>query len=165
MDLRDANQTVLATSRMVHLRPMEATAAMQACVASFSEASSGPPDVLRLNLPAGACADLRAASLQGASARNRSLLVGTIRSRRGWVSVPIEIETAPVSAGCSELVVRPVGPTCLRSTSHRQLFDRSSHALADFFCMEIGLAGLATTTPRATPRTLRPVSEPVSLAV
>lgn len=165
MDLRDANQTVLATSRMVHLRPTEARAAMQACVASFTEASTGSRDVLRLNLPAGARADLHAASLHGASARGRSLVVGTIRSRRGWVSVPIEIETAPVTAACSELVVRPVGPSCLRSASHQQLFDRCSHALADFFRMEIELAGLATTTPRPTPRTLRPVSEPVSLVI
>lgn len=164
-DLRDANPTVLATSRTLHLNPSETTAAVNACVASFTQASAGSRDELRLNLPEGARADLRSAPLSGASARDRSLLVGTIRSRRGWISVPIEIETAPVSAASCELVVRPVGPICLRSTAHRQLFDRCSHALADFFRMEIELAGLAATTPRTTRRAPRPVSEPASVSL
>jgi len=144
---------ILATSRTLPLRPSEATAAVRACVDSFLEASSGSPGELRLNLPAGARARLRPVPLHGASARDRSLLAGTIRSRHGWVSVPVEIETTPLSETRSELVVRPVGPACLRSTAHRRLFDRCSHTLADFLRMEIELAGLAVTTPRAVVRT------------
>lgn len=164
-DLWNANQTVMATSRTVQLRPSAAKAAVQACVDSFTAASAGSQDEFRLNLPASCRADLRSEALSGASALDRSLLVGTLRSRRGWISVPIEIETAPVSAASCELVVRPVGPICLRSTAHRQLFDRCSHALADFFRMEIELAGLAAATPRTARRDPRPVSQPVSLAV
>lgn len=148
-EVGEGTQTILATSRTLHLRPSEARTAVQACVASFTKASSGSRGEFRLNLPAGARALLRSAPLHGASAQGRSLLVGTIRSRRGWVSVPVEIETAPVSDTCGELVVRPVGPICLRSTAHRRLFNRCSHALADLFRMEIELAGLAATTRRA----------------
>jgi hypothetical protein len=148
-------QTILATSRSLSLRPPEAKAAMQCCVESE----------VRLNLPAGTRAVLRVAPLQGTSAAERSLLVGTVRSPRGWVSVPIEVETAPVSATSSELVVRPVGPVCLRSTSHRRLFERSSHALADFFRMEIELAGMGAALAAA--RRAHPTFVPaaVSLAV
>jgi hypothetical protein len=148
---------ILATSRTLSLRPSEAKAAMQCCVEGE----------VRLDLPAGARAVLHVAPLQGASAAQRSLLVGTIRSRRGWVSVPVEVETAPVSATSSELVVRPVGPVCLRSTSHRRLFDRGSHALADFFRMEIELAGLAPAPATGAVRTApaAPVPATVSLAV
>ena len=156
-------RTILATSRTLYLKPSEAKTAVEACVASFTGASSASPGELRLHLPAGARALLRSAPLRGASARDRSLLVGTIRSRRGWVSVPVEIETTPLTSTCSELVVRPVGPVCLRSTAHRRLFDRCSHALADFFRMEIGLAALAATTTPATARTPRPHTTAVSL--
>ena len=147
-------QNILATSRTLSLTPRQAKTAMQIW-----------RDEVRLNLPAGARVALKATPLQGASAGQRSLLVGTIRSARGWVSVPVEIETAPLSAGCSELVVRPVGPICLRSGSHRRLFDRCSHALADFFRMEIELAAMAAgpaAARRAHP-TYRPA--PVSLSV
>jgi hypothetical protein len=160
-EVGDGTQTILATSRTLHLRPSEATTAVQACVVSFMESSSGSPGELRLGLPAGAQARLRSAPLQGASAQDRSLLVGTIRSRRGWVSVPVEIETTPMTGTSSELVVRPVGPVCLRSAAHRRLFDRCSHTLADFFRMEIELAGLAATASRAAVRTF--TSEAVSV--
>jgi hypothetical protein len=158
-----AIRTILATSRTLHLKPSEAKAAVEACVASFTEASSGSRGELRLNLPAGTRALLRSAPLHGASARDRSLLVGTIRSRRGWVTVPVEIETTLVTGTCSELVVRPVGPICLRSTTHRRLFDRCSHALADFFRMEVELAGLATTAPATVRTPRRHTSESFSL--
>jgi hypothetical protein len=147
----EGTQTILATTRTLVLQPSEATSAVAACVGSE----------IRLNLPAGARAVLRRRPLQGASARDRSLLVGSVRSRRGWVSVPVEIETAPVSSSCCELVVRPVGPLCLRSQAHRRLFDRCSHALADFFRMEIELAGLAAVTPLAPGRTSPPADAPV----
>ncbi|MGH8972941.1 MAG: hypothetical protein ACRD0C_07020 [Acidimicrobiia bacterium] len=146
---------ILATSRTLSLRPSEAKAAMQRCVES----------VVRLNLPAGARAVLHAAPLRGASATERSLLVGTVRSPRGWVSVPVEIETAPVSATDSELVVRPVGPVCLRSTSHRRLFERTSHVLADFFRMEIELAALAAAAPATVRTAPASVPLPASFAV
>jgi hypothetical protein len=138
---------------------------VQTCVGSFAQVSSGPDTEVRLNLPAGVRAALHAAPLRGASAGERSLLVGTIRSPRGWVTVPVEIETAPVSATCCELVVRPVGPVCLRSGSHRRLFERSSHALADFFRMEIELAALSGAP--AASRRAHPafVPAPVSIAV
>jgi hypothetical protein len=136
---------ILATSRALSLGPSEAKAAMQSCVERE----------VRLNLPAGARAVLHVGPLQGASAARRSLLVGTIRSRRGWLSVPVEVETAPVSATDSELVVRPVGPVCLRSSTHRRLFERASHALADFFRMEIELAGLAAAMPVPIPDAAR----------
>jgi hypothetical protein len=136
---------ILATSRALSLGPSEAKAAMQSCVERE----------VRLNLPAGARAVLHAAPLRGASAAQRSLLVGTVRSSRGWVSVPVEVETAPVSATDSELVVRPVGPVCLRSSTHRRLFERASHALADFFRMEIELAGLAAAVPVPVPDAAR----------
>jgi hypothetical protein len=78
----------------------------------------------------------------------------------------VEIETTPLTETCSELVVRPVGPICLRSAAHRRLFDRSSHTLADLFRMEIELAGLGATTSPVTARTLRPhTSKAVSLPV
>jgi hypothetical protein len=136
---------ILATSRTLSLKPSEAKAAMQSCV----------EHEVRLNLASGARAVLRAAPLRGASAVQRSLLVGTVRSPRGWVSVPVEVETAPVSATDSELVVRPVGPVCLRSGTHRRLFERASHALADFFRMEIELAGLAAAVPVPVPDAAR----------
>lgn len=158
-EAQDGTQTILATSRTLHLGPSQTTRAVQACVDSFMETSSGSGGELRLNLPAGARARLRPAVLHGASARDRSLLVGTIRSRHGWVSVPVEIETTPITATSSELVVRPVGPLCLRSAAHRRLFDRCSHTLADFFRVEIELAGLSAPTPRAVVRTSRHPSE------
>ena len=160
-EAREAIQTILATSRTLPLRPCEAKTAMQACVESFTEASSEAPGELRLDLPAGARAVLRSAPLHGASADVRSLLVGTIQSRRGWVSVPVEVETTPLTATCSELVVRPVGPVCLRSEAHRRLFDRYSHALADFFRMEIEIAGLAPTRSRRPRVKFGPNGEPV----
>ena len=158
-------ETVLATSRTLSLRPPEAKAAAERCAESFTAVSAGPPSELRLNLPAGALAVLRPAALQGVSAGQRSLLVGTVRSPRGWLSVPVEVETAPVSATCSELVVRPVGPVCLRSSSHRRLFERTSHALADFFRMEIELAGMAEAPAAARRAHPAFVPAPVSLAV
>ena len=160
-----ASQTVLATSRTLSLRPSAAKSAVQRCLDSFAEVSSGPADEIRLNLPAGARAVLHAAPLRGASAGERSLLVGTIRSPRGWVTLPVEIETAPVSGSCAELVVRPVGPICLRSSSHRRLFDRSSHALADFFRMEIELASMAAAPAAARRAHPAFIPAPVSLAV
>ncbi|MGH8990706.1 MAG: hypothetical protein ACRDZ7_04175 [Acidimicrobiia bacterium] len=165
-DRREGFQTILATSRTLHLEPAEAKAAVQACVESFTEVSSGAPGELRLNLPAGARAMLGIAPLRGASAGDRSLLVGSLRSRRGWVSVPVEIEVAPLSSSCSELVVRPVGPICLRSTAHRRLFDRCSHALANFFRIEVELAALSATVPaRAAVRRSSPAPAPVSVPV
>ncbi len=157
-------QTVLAASRTMSLRPAEAKRAAVACVVSFAEATSGPEGELRLNLPGGARARLQPVVLHGASAQDRSLLAGTIRSRHGWVSVPVEIETAPVTDASSELVVRPVGPICLRSTSHRRLFARCSHALADFFRMEIELAGLAAAPPAVRVPVPRCTSEAVSVS-
>jgi hypothetical protein len=158
-----AGPTVLATSRTLSLRPLEAKEAMQRCADSFRRVSSGPESEIRLNLPAGAGAVLRIASLLGTSAVERSLLVGTIRSTRGWVSVPVEIETAPVSVNASELVVRPVGPVCLRSVSHRRLFERSSHALADFFRMEIELNALGAAPAAA--RRAHPTFVPVLVSI
>ncbi|MDQ3943845.1 MAG: hypothetical protein M3357_01555 [Actinomycetota bacterium] len=154
-------QAILATSRTLPLRPCEAKTAVQACVDSFTTASSGAAGELRLNLPAGARAVLRSAPLHGASAQDRSLLVGTIRSRRGWLTVPVEVETAPVSDACSELVVRPVGAVCLRSEAHRRLFECCSHALADFFRMEIEIAGLAAPPPRPARVKSLPNAEPI----
>ena len=156
-------QTVLATSRTLALRPSAAKRALSACAASFTEASSGSRGEIRLNLPAGTRAALRPMILEGASAGDRAVLVGTIRSRRGWVSVPVEIETSPVSASATELVVRPLGPVCLRSSAHRRLFDRSSHGLAEFFRMEIELAGLAASPRRAPVRTIGRAGARVSL--
>jgi hypothetical protein len=158
-------RTVLATSRTLSLRPGAARSAVQTCLDSFAEVSSGPATEVRLNLPAGVRAVVHAAPLRGASAEDRSLLVGTIRSPRGWVTVPVEIETAPVSATRSELVVRPVGPICLRSTSHRRLFERSSHALADFFRVEIELAALSAAPAAARRAHPAFVPAPVSIAV
>ena len=159
------NPTVLATSRTLSLLPRAAKSAVQTCVDSFARVSSGPEDEVRLNLPAGVRAVLHAAPLRGSSAGDRSLLVGTLRSPRGLVTVPVEIETTPVSATRAELVVRPVGPICLRSTSHRRLFERNSHALADFFRMEIELAALAAAPAAARRAHPTFVPVPVSIAV
>ncbi|MGH9042473.1 MAG: hypothetical protein ACRDZ3_19830 [Acidimicrobiia bacterium] len=140
--MREAIQTVLATNRPLSLNPSEARAVVQTLAAGE----------IRIALAAGAQAVLRPSPLQGASARGQSRLVGAIRSRHGWVSVPVEIGTAPASESCAELVVRPVGPVCLRSEAHRRLFNRTSHVLADFFSTEIELVGLTIApTPVATP--------------
>lgn len=162
--VEEGTQTILATSRTMSLRAAAAKRAVAACVVSFADASSGPEGELRLNLPDGARARLQPVLLHGTSAQDRSLLAGTIRSRHGWVAVPVEIETAPVTDASSELVVRPVGPICLRSTTHRRLFARSSHALADFFRMEIELAGLAAAPPATTVPVPRHTSEAVSVS-
>ena len=162
-EAREGTQTILATTRTLALRPSEASSAVAACVDTFTDTSCRDAGAVRLDLPAGSRAVLRPALLEGASGRHRSLLVGSVRSRRGWVTVPVEIETAPVSRSRCELVVRPVGPVCLRSQAHRRLFDRTSHALADFFRMEIELAGLTAVTPVAPVRNLRPADVPVSL--
>jgi hypothetical protein len=70
-----------------------------------------------------------------------------------------------VTGTCSELVVRPIGSICLRSTTHRRLFDRCSHALADFFRMEIEVAGLTTAMPRTAVPVPQRTAEAVSLSV
>ncbi|MGH9035776.1 MAG: hypothetical protein ACRD0O_08420 [Acidimicrobiia bacterium] len=156
----DGTQLTLATSRSLKLPPPETKAAMDRCVVRFTEAFPTTGGSFNINLPGGAVAKLRPVPLHGSSAGARTRLTGSIRSRRGFVSVPVEVETAPISASCSELVVRPVGPVCLRSGGPRRLFLGCSHAMADFLCFEIEIAALAAATAPAR-RVARRTAQPV----
>jgi hypothetical protein len=156
----DGTQLTLATSRSFRLPPSETKAALDRCVARLTEAFPAAGGGFKLHLPGRAVAQLRPVPLRGSSAGDRTRLTGAIRSRRGFVSVPVEVETAPVSAGCSELVVRPVGPVCLRSGAPRRLFLRCSHPMADFLCFETEIAALAAATAPAR-RVARRTAQPV----
>jgi hypothetical protein len=156
----DGTHLTLATSRSLRLSPSETKATLDRCVVRFTEAFPAAGGSFNINLPGGAVAQLRPVPLHGSSAGDRTRLTGAIRSRRGFVSVPVEVDTAPISASCSELVVRPVGPLCLRSGAPRRLFLRCSHPMADFLCFEIEIAALAAATApprRVARRTAQPV--------
>lgn len=132
---------VLHTSRVIHLTPCDAEMAFAASATSLAKSCRTPRGRFRVELPRGG-AVLRPEPLSGRSRGTRGRLVGQLRSRYGWVAVPVELEVTPHSETRSELGLRPVGGICLRSSSAYRLFVRLAPALLDAIALEIEIRGV-----------------------
>jgi hypothetical protein len=141
----------LCVSRVLHLGPIEAEAAL----ASWEASLTTPPPGQRIAVAlAGGTAELYPAPLSGSSKGSRRRLVGVLRSRHRIFSVPVEVEVGPGSPGGpavsvlgpdrAELRIRPIGPTCLHSPFHHRLFIRLAPVLAERVAFEVDRAAEVT---------------------
>ncbi len=142
----------LCVSRALHLAPAEAEAALASYETSLTAAPRGQRRRAVMALTGGT-AELRPAPLGGASKGYRRRLVGVLRSQHRCFSVPVDVEVrpgwrggwgAPAEPEGTELRIRPIGPTCLRSPSHHRLFTRLAPLLAERVACELDSATQVT---------------------